>query len=75
MRIITDKECGKLIEEGAGFCDFMGGVSSKDKRMILAVEGILYYFEDRNDPEYKRIWAEQCEEGKRFINECNQISG
>ena len=73
MKEITQEQCDAEMQDGTGYCGFMGGFSSKNGKEILEVDGKLYFFESRNDPLYEVMFKKQCEEGKKFIEEYTRV--
>lgn len=71
MKIITDSEMVKEIDEGAGWCNFMGGSESKNGKEIRINNSGIYLFlpEELDGDDYKRIMDEQTQEGQKFVEE------
>jgi len=64
MREVRYEEINDLMDQGYGFCNFMGGISSKNGGEILEVDGIFFLFEkdEKYTEEFELIVEEQMKE-------------
>lgn len=78
-KIESNEEFKREIDEGTGFTNFMGGVSSKNGREILIYGSnptitMLFEKEEVGNEEWEKAMEMQRQEGKEYAAQCGYLN-